>query len=352
MNQKKPKILFLYTEIAEYFLACCKALVSKGCEVHIVRYPVNKEAPFQFQFPEEINVYERSNYDDKQLLSLVSEIQPSIIVCSGWTDKGYLSICKHYKTKSITVLTLDNHWRGDLKQRIASFISPFYLLKRFSYCWVPGSLQHQYAKRLGFKDAYIRTGFYCCDYELFHKQYIINKTQKSILFPKRFIYVGRYYEFKGIEELWQSFIDLQQENPNEWELWCLGTGDISPVQHPKIKHFGFVQPGQLPEYIKNCGVFVLPSHFEPWGVVIHEFAAAGFPIICTDEVGARTAFVENDFNGYIYKASSVGELKEVLRKTMNQSETELLTMGDNSVEKAKQITPEKWSETLMLLRER
>ena len=41
------KFVFLYTEIAEYFLACCKEL-SKHGQIHIIRWPINKEAPFQF----------------------------------------------------------------------------------------------------------------------------------------------------------------------------------------------------------------------------------------------------------------------------------------------------------------
>lgn len=346
---EKKKIVFLYTEIADYFLAGCKALLEKNIEVHIIRFPVNKEAPFQFDIPEKIKIYARNDYDYNQLLSLIESINPQIIVCSGWVDKGYLNVCKSFKKKAITILTLDNHWQGNLKQRIASFIGPFFLLKRFSYCWIPGLLQQQYALKLGFKNDSILTGFYSCDFDLFHQQYLSNKEEKQKHFPKRFIFVGRYYEFKGIKNLWQAFIELQTEEPNEWELWCLGTGDIEPFKHDKIKHFGFVQPKKLPELIKGTGVFVLPSHFEPWGVVVHEYVAAGFPIICSDAVGARFVFVENNVNGYIYKSGNIEELKNQLKKMMNFGGDKLVEMGEKSVEKAKQITPDSWADTLMKL---
>jgi len=341
------KILFLYTEIADYFLASCKALIAKDAEVHVVRWPVNKEAPFQFAYPEGMKVYERTTFNDDTLLELVQKINPSIIVCSGWVDKGYLKVCKKIKQTTTTVLTLDNHWRGDLKQRIAAFISPFYLKTRFSKCWVPGSLQFEYARKLGFKKEHIETGFYSCDFDLFHNQYLANKAQKEKQFPKRFIFVGRYYAFKGINDLWTAFIQLQNEFPNEWELWCLGAGDIEPIQHEKIKHFGFVQPKDLPQFIKDTGVFVLPSHFEPWGVVVHEYAAAGFPIVCSDEVGARVAFVEQGVNGYIYKSGNIQQLKESLKKIMTLKEEKLILMGEKSVEKAKLNTPEVWADKLM-----
>jgi len=349
MNLPKNKIVFLYTEIATYFLACCKTLLDKGIEVHVVRFPVNAEAPFQFVYPKGMSVYVRNDLNDEQLLELITEINPSVIVCSGWIDKGYLKVCKKFKNQIPTILTLDNHWRGDLKQQIARFISPFYLHKRFSDCWVPGAIQEKYAQKLGFKKEHILTGFYSCDFDFFHNQYLSNKLEKEKKFPKRFIYVGRYYEFKGIKNLWSAFIELQKEFPNEWELWCLGNGDIEPVNHSQIKHFGFVQPNDLNSFIQDTGVFVLPSFFEPWGVVVHEFASAGFPIICSDKVGSGNAFVENNYNGYIYRSDSVAELKDAMMKIIQSDVSDLNRMCDRSVEKAKNITPEKWAQQLIKL---
>jgi glycosyltransferase involved in cell wall biosynthesis len=347
---EKKKIVFLYAELATYFLACIeKLLLSADLELHIVRFPVNKEAPFHFDFSDKIKIYERTDYSDQQLVGLISSIKPSIIVCSGWTDRGYMKVCKAFKKKSVTVLALDNHWRGDIKQRIAKLISPFYLKTRFSKCWVPGKMQYEYAQQLSFKTEDILSGFYSCDYDLFHDQYLANKTNKQEHFPKRFIFVGRYYSFKGVQDLWKAFVDLNAEEPNDWELWCLGTGELEPVVHEKIKHFGFVQPSDLPKYIKDTGVFILPSHFEPWGVVVHEFAAAGFPIICSDEVGASSAFVEDNFNGYIYSAGNITQLKEIFKKVILLNNKELSQMGDISVEKAKKITPSIWAEKLSLL---
>lgn len=340
------RVLFLYSEIADYFLASCKALISKGADVHVVKFAVNKEAPFRFVYPDGIHVYERDNYTDSQLISLVQTIQPNIIVCSGWIDKSYLKVCKKFKNKCLTVLALDNHWKGTLKQKLASIASSFYLKNRFSKCWVPGELQYNYALKLGFKSNEVLTGFYSCDFNLFHNQYLLNIESKKKNFPKRFIFVGRYYDFKGIKDLWNAFIELQNESSNDWELWCLGTGDIEPIKHENIKHFGFVQPQNLPEYIKNTGVFVLPSHFEPWGVVVHEFAAAGFPIICSDEVGAKQAFVENGVNGYIYKAGNIVELKSKLKTIMEMNDADLSKMSDESVGKAKMNTPDIWADKL------
>lgn len=339
-----PKVVFLYTEIAGYFLACCRELVKQGAEVHVVCWPVNPEAPFRFSVPEGVVLYDRQSYDTARLLELVKGLGPSVIVCSGWIDKGYLEVCKELNRKIPSVLTLDNHWKGGVKQLAATLISPFYLHRRFSWCWVPGTPQSEYALKLGFKKERVMQGFYSADLDLFNSHYTSTFPAKEKKFPKRFIYVGRYYDFKGVGELWEAFAEL---DPAEWELWCFGTGDVAPVQHPKIRHFGFVQPDELGKYIADTGVFVLPSHKEPWGVVVHEFAAAGFPLVCSDRVGAASAFLKEGENGYVYKGEDKDALKGVLKKIMAAGEAELAAMGKKSHERAQAISPRLWANSLL-----
>jgi len=338
--------LFLYTEIAEYVLACCNELTKHG-DVHIVRWPVNKEAPFQFQTNEKIKLYPKTDYNQEQLTQLVKSINPDVIVCSGWIDKDYLKITKAYFKKIPTVMTCDTHWNGSFKQRLATVISRITLLNIFSHAWVPGQIQKQYVLNLGFKESNIQTGFYSCDLDYFESVYQSQKAQKQEFFPKRFLYVGRYYEFKGIKELWQAFIELQNEQPYDWELWCLGVGDIQPINHPKIKHFGFVQPKDLANYTSQTGVFILPSRFEPWGVVVHEFAASGFPLLLSNKVGAKEQFLQEGKNGFVFKSESVNDIKQALKKIMNTKESDLIAMSDYSNTLSKSISPKLWVESLL-----
>jgi len=338
-------VLFLYTEIADYFLNCCKKL-SKTDNVHIIRWPVNKEAPFKFSIPETINVYEKNNFSFDQLKQLVSKINPDIIICSGWIDKDYLKLIRPYFNKIPTVITCDTHYTDSLKQRIAILFSRFYLLKIFSNAWVPGNAQFNYVNKLGFKPASIKTGFYCCDLDKFNSVYKNSKETKETNFPKRFLYVGRYYDFKGITELWNAFIQLQNQQPNEWELWCLGTGSLEPVQHTKIKHFGFVQPADLEPILQQCSVFILPSKFEPWGVVVQEYAASGFPLILSEAVGAKEIFLEENKNGYLFNHSIENDLKNSLIKIINLNVQQLISMSNHSNKVAQKITVTEWCNTI------
>lgn len=338
-------VLFLYTELADYFLKCCEEL-SRDCQVHIVRWPVNKEAPFEFKIHPNLHIYDKPQYTYPQLLQLVQEIKPDLITCSGWVDKDYLKIVKQHFGKIPTVLTFDTHWRGDLKQQIAKRLSPFTLLRRFSHAWVPGLIQKTYALKLGFKAEHIYTGFYCCNLPAFNNMFLNQRPLKKLALPKVFLYVGRYYDFKGITDLWEAFISLQKETPNEWELWCLGQGSIAPVSHPKIKHFGFVQPHDLEPILQKAGVFVLPSRFEPWAVVVQEYAAAGFPLLLSKEVGAAETFLEEGKNGFSFASGNPEDLKKQLKKIINSDPNDLLLMSETSHRLAQTIKQQNWTATV------
>lgn len=348
--QKKHKIVFLYTELATYFLSCLEELIrSDKVEVHLFRWPLNKEAPFDFKFHPDFKVYNRKEYKNRELVRIVENIQPDIIYCSGWVDKGYKNVCRQFKKNIPVIVGIDNQWVGDFKQKLASALSGFLVRKYFNKVWVPGRSQKLFASKLGFAEKDILTGFYSADTSFFNAYYDRFKEQKKADFPKRFIFVGRYLSFKGIYEMWEAFIELQNESPNDWELWCLGTGAEfeKRKEHSKIKHFGFVQPDEIPNFIRDTGVFILPSTFEPWGVVIHEFAASGFPIITTDKVGSATQFVRNGENGFMVKSGSKSELKEAFRKMMQMDSNQLLKMSERSHELAEEITPAKWSKQLL-----
>ena len=130
----RPKIVFLYSEIAGYFLACVKAL-SKDADVLVVRWQVNKEAPFEFNFPEGVEIIVKDDFSYEDLKLKITKEKPDAIVCSGWMDKDYLKIVKSFNKRIPTVLTLDNHWTGGVKQRIASLVSPFFLKNKFKMAY-------------------------------------------------------------------------------------------------------------------------------------------------------------------------------------------------------------------------
>ncbi|MBI4947869.1 MAG: glycosyltransferase family 4 protein [Bacteroidetes bacterium] len=342
------KLLVLYEELAGYFLSCVNKFSSQnGAEVYVFSKEINKEAPFEFKHTPFVFFYNQSDSTCEQIIAFAEDHKVDAIFCGGWINKKYLRVCKKYRKEIPVILGFDNKWENTLKQNIASVFNSFVVKNYFNSCWVPGKKQFQFAKRLGFSKEEIQMGAYSADYNFFHAIYLALREKKKNKFPHRFIFAGRYYEFKGIKDLWQAFSEVTAEFPNDWELWCFGTGDIPQIKHPKIKHFGFIQPQDMGKYISETGVFILASHFEPWGVVVHEFAAAGFPLVCSDEVGANETFLSQNENGLVFKSKDVAGLKSAIKKIISMPDENLFQMGERSAELASQITPEKWAVTLL-----
>lgn len=342
------KILFLYAELADYTIACLKALKKRDVEIMVLHFPVNPEAPFRFDFSEIGQfkcVNDFSSY--QHFIQAIRKFDPAVIVCGGWQNKWYLRACFRFRSR-LNILTLDNHWNNSLQQKILRILSPFTLKFLFKKLWVPGEHQIQYAEKLSFRRDQIIEGFYSCDTDRFNQLYDKNRAAKEQQFPKKILCVARYIPVKNYPFLWKAFIRFREQYGSDWELWCAGTGEQfgERIEHPAIKHLGFVQKEEWEKVIANTGVFVLASLSEPWGVVVQEFAAAGYPLLLSSEVGAASGFLNAD-NGFSFHPEKEEELVQLFAKIAGMTDAELNRMGNNSHKYAQRITPHKWADALL-----
>ncbi len=84
----------------------------------------------------------------------------------------------------------------------------------------------------------------------------------------------------------------------------------------RVRFLGFLNQSQLPSTYCAADLLVLPSLFEPFGLVVNEAMLCGLPVAVSDRVGARFDLVRPNENGYIFPVGDVkavaGILKEVL----------------------------------------
>lgn len=346
----KSKILFLYTELAGYTLACLRELGARGHSVTVLHWPVNPEAPFQLDDIPNVRFQTRDpQAGPAPVAQFIAQTAPDLVICSGWMDKGYVTALRSYKKRSPVVLVMDNQWKGSLKQRLMTGVGSLYLRRLFTHAWVAGASQREYALRMGFDPSAVAMGFYSADTELFESVYQAGQAKDRSRFPKRFLYVGRYIHRKGIAELWDAFIAAKQGDTQGWELICIGTGELfdERKEHPGIAHLGFKQPQELRDILAEGGICVLPSHFEPWGVVVHEMAQAGLPLLLSDTIGAAEEFLVEGDNGFSFRAMDAGSLEQKMRQCMQLSDAQLWQMADRSHAQALSNSPSIWADRLL-----
>lgn len=336
------KGLILYTRLPDYFYQSLLYFCRKYnyfCD--IVRFDQDVNTSFDFEENEFIKFYNRSDFNFQDFLNK----DYKFVYTSTWTDKEYKTICKFYKQSIPVIIGVDNPWLGNWKQKLHSLISNYTVKKYFNYIWVPGGPQRKYAAKLGFKNNRILNGLYTCDNEKFYFKEV-NTDAKTILF------VGRFVEYKKPHILARMFSELQAENNHfsDWKLLLAGRGplnsEIKSYESSSIKVIDFVKPNDLPDLFHSATVFCLPSEHEHWGVVVHEAACSGLPLIISDTVYSHSSFLIDNKNGLLFKSGSEEGLKLSLKKIMNTGAVELKEWGKKSNELGLKITKEYWSEIL------
>jgi len=104
-------------------------------------------------------------------------------------------------------------------------------------------------------------------------------------------------------------------------------------------HFaGFQDRVEVLKYYAICDVLVLPSSYEPWGMVVNEAMCFGNPVIVSDKVGAGLDLVFQDYNGYVFTTGDVKAMASAFSDLIGLSQEERLAMGSRSRE-----LMEKWT---------
>ena len=72
----------------------------------------------------------------------------------------------------------------------------------------------------------------------------------------------------------------------------------------------------LDVYRKNH-VLILPSTYEPWGLVVNEAMSAGMPVLVSNEVGAHYDLVDGNDTGFVFDAYNEQSLVDVMKQISN-----------------------------------
>lgn len=343
------KILYLYTEVMGYQASVIQKLVSSyGASVEVIHWDQNKLTPYKHQNIDGVTFHARSNFSSEQLSEFALRLNPDLVYISGWQDKSYLKTAQLLKAKGrLIVVGFDDQWYGGVRQLIGSLLMKFsWKRKYFSHAWVAGPLQYEYAKRMGFSNNEIIFNLLSCDVEAFSQSFIREDGDNEIC---NFLFVGRFHPNKGLNILLEAFKIYRDHLHGSWGLVCAGNGPlrkmIEQVNGVRVEEFQDI--AGLRRLASSCGVFILPSQREPWGVVVQEFALAGLPLLLSDKVGSHPVFLISGYNGYLFAHNSALELAERMLAISEMSKDEFQRYSSRSYEMGHVITPMKSAASLI-----
>ena len=341
------KITILWSTLAGYSVKFFEELaIKQNCEIQLVYQPVLSEAPYNnFDLSFCSVAIEDSAEVKKSLFKLVNDFSPDCILMCSWCFPHYMKTSRLMKKHGVNVIsTIDHQWRGTVKQYLGVITSSVFLRSSIDNFLVAGDRQADFSRKLGYKNPLY--GLYAADVEKF-------KADRPIIErDKNFVFVGRLVHIKGIHLLIEAYKQYLSTVDDPWGLIIAGVGELDAMvaNVDGVEYVGFVQPERLPKLFANNSCFILPSLWEPWGVVIHEAAASGLPIISTYECGAVSDFVRDGCNGYVVPGE-VKALKKAMIKISTMPIQELTEMSEISKTLAELWTPSKLAKYFIEMQE-
>jgi glycosyltransferase involved in cell wall biosynthesis len=344
------RLAVLHHSLTGYWNICLRNLHAQGdASIFVAHRGIDPNTPFDsgmFSWIDEIYDWDQ-NPDADRLLERVQSFRPNILLILGWHFPAYRRIARAMKGKSDRVLYFDNAWRGTPKQWLGVMTSGLHVRPIADYAWVPGDRQREFARRLGFRELQIIEGSLSGDSTLFAS--VPQMRSELPVRPRAFLFVGRLVSSKGVFVLLDGYAKYRSQcGKDPWPLICAGAGPMvdEATSREGVVMRGFLQPQELAQAMAQASVFVLPSLFEPWAVVVHEAATAGMPIIVSEAVGSHVHLVQSGFNGYIVDTGSEESLANTMLRFHMMEESTLAKMGKASEQLAQQYTPSRWAATL------
>jgi glycosyltransferase involved in cell wall biosynthesis len=205
------------------------------------------------------------------------------------------------------------------------------ILKRCSGVLYCGRLGREYFIRYGADPARMFPFPYEPDYQAVQDVPLsqIEQARRRYHLPagrRYLIYSGRLTPVKRVDLLLHAFAAIAADRPH-WDLIMAGDGELRaslpslvPADlKPRVIWTGFIDDHQrLAALYALADVLVLPSEYEPWGVVVTE-AAVRLALVASSVVGAAAEVLRDGVNGKLFENRSLPSLIAALREVTDES---------------------------------
>lgn len=141
---------------------------------------------------------------------------------------------------------------------------------------------------------------------------ILNKQDTKLNFKNKkvILFLSYLTKRKGADDLIKAFLSL---NRDDAVLLIAGSGDQESNlrsladKNQNIMFLGYIDGIDKANYFKSADIFVFPTHYDVWGLVINEAMYYGLPIITTNKACA-SELIENEKTGFVINDNDIQEL--------------------------------------------
>lgn len=291
---------------------------------------------------------------NRGLWSALNRVGPQVIICGGYNYEAYWEALLWARRHGVRFLLWSESNRQDARRGRAWVESlKAYFLSHCDGFVVPGKASCEYLQSLGSTAAHIFTAPNAVDNTFFATQAENARAhapeiRARLRLPSRFIlFVGRLVPQKGVFDLLQAYAKLESGLRAEVGLVFAGDGvsreeleqEAKGISPGTVCFPGFAQREDLAGLYALAETLVLPTHSDPWGLVVNEAMACGLPIIVSSVAGCSADLVGDGWNGYVVPPRDSDKLSRAINSLVRQPELQQ-TMSARSLERIQNYSPE------------
>jgi glycosyltransferase involved in cell wall biosynthesis len=306
------------------------------------------EMKYDFKVLPDRWVFKRRNswsHLSKGILSTIRSEDPDVIVAGGWDQPSHLVAYLAKKRLGYRFIWWVESTPMDKR---GTARAPATLVKRFlvrgaDALVVPGSASQRYVSDLGAKEEKVFTAVNAVDNAYFEAAAAGGSRDRD---PRVFLTVARLAPEKGLEDLLAAWSQLKLPRA------CLRIVGDGPLAHDLqemvriqglkgVELVGHLDRARLLEEYRGAHVLVLPSHSEPWGLVVNEAMAAGLPVVASSAVGSAQDLVLGKGTGIVFPSGDRQALANALRTSAAWDADQLGRLGLKARSLIAAFTPER-----------
>lgn len=325
--QRNCRILTVYIEPTPYVIGLIDRLsrISPD-QIEVVFIYENKSQQWNIKSDSHIILSNHGLKRFKQMIEILQTNSYQLIQVAGWRDPIALLCIIWANIKKIPIFLMSDSQLASSsiwKQLIKKIFYPM-LFKKVTGFIAAGKRQVEYLQHYGVATELITHAQMTVDVQSI-TQYIqkLNLQDKQRIRQHHglnlnnilFLFVGRLEPKKGIINLVNAFVACQFK---EASLIIVGDGSLQQFVlnqkkiHHELHYLGRLSGDALFDIYFAADIFILPSEFEPWGLVLNEAMAIGLPIIVTKTVGAVEDLIEHNKTGLVFNVKNLEELKKYM----------------------------------------
>jgi 1,2-diacylglycerol 3-alpha-glucosyltransferase len=291
---------------------------------------------------------------NRGLWSALNKASPRVIICGGYNyAASWEALLWARRHGAEFVLWSESNGQDARGGRAWVESLKAYFLRQCDRFVVPGKASFEYLISLGSPKASILTAPNAVDNSLFATQAENTRAhaaefREKLELPARFIlFVGRLVPEKGVFDLLEAYAKLEAGLRAEVGLVFAGDGGSRVELAQRARRIspgticfpGFAQREDLAGLYALAEALVLPTHSDPWGLVVNEAMACGLPIIVSSVAGCSADLVEDGWNGYVVPPRDSEKLSVAIDSLLRQPELKQ-RMRARSAERIRNYSPE------------